>query len=117
MFNKEMDKILSGRTYSENFIKKNYIDFYNNIIEFNKKSKNISWLNKLYNYINNIHGKTCENCGNSLQFKNRINSANDHCSNPQIPYFCAPYYACCSKSRGWLSYHCGIDRQSYKPAY
>ena len=73
MFNKEMDKILSGRTYSENFIKKNYIDFYNNIIEFNKKSKNISWLNKLYNYINNIHGKTCENCGNSLQFKNRIN--------------------------------------------
>jgi len=65
---KAIKKILNNKKYIESHIKKTYPELYNKIILFNK-NLDISWLNKLYNYIYKIKSKNCEYCGKSLKFK------------------------------------------------
>lgn len=68
---KYIKEILNNKKYTESYIKKKYPKLYNEVIIFNQ-NLNISWLNKLYNYIYKIKGKKCENCGEQLKFKEKF---------------------------------------------
>ena len=79
---KEIIEILEKKIYFEKYIKNKYTLLYNKIIEFNL-NKNISWLNKLYDFIYNIkENPICKNCGKELKFKNKISIGYGiYCSN------------------------------------
>jgi len=66
-----IEKILNNKKYVESHIKKTYPELYKEIILFND-GLDISWLNKLYNYIYKIKGKNCEYCGKPLKFKEKM---------------------------------------------
>jgi hypothetical protein len=77
---KEILLSLNEQQRRENYIKKNYIDLYNDIIEFNKMYiKNFSQL--LYHYYYNMKEiPKCKSCNNEVKFYTFNKGYRDYCS-------------------------------------
>ena len=72
----------SGKLFKEKYIKKYYINLYNNIINYSKKYnfENLNFKEKMYYYYNNIKEiKRCK-CGNNLTFISFTKGYSKYCS-------------------------------------
>ena len=72
----------SGSKSIEKYIQKYFPFEYHNIVEFNVNKENSqTWLEKLYNYINNLEElPKCSVCGGTVKFKNIRKGYYNHCS-------------------------------------
>ena len=72
----------SGSKSIEKYIQKYFPFEYHNIVEFKVNKENSqTWLEKLYNYINNLEElPKCGVCGGTVKFKNIRKGYYDHCS-------------------------------------
>jgi hypothetical protein len=78
MFDEYIEKV----SKVENSIRIKFPKEYNEIIEFNKNYPNISWMEKIYRYINNIiELPTCKNCDKPVNFYRFSTGYRDFCSN------------------------------------
>jgi hypothetical protein len=75
----------SGRMYVEKYVKKNYFEIYNEIINFcSENLDDIPFKEKVYHYVHNIkYIIYCANneCNNLVKFKNSTLGYNKYCSN------------------------------------
>ena len=75
----------SGRMYVEKYVKKNYPDIFNEVINFcNEKLSSIPFKEKVYHYVNDIKDIViCSNpnCNNIVNFKNSTIGYYKYCSN------------------------------------
>jgi hypothetical protein len=72
----------SGRMYNEKYVKNNYLEIYNEIIEF-CINLNIPFKEKVYHYVNDIGNNVlCKNpnCENPTNYHNSTLGYNDYCS-------------------------------------
>ena len=78
----------SGRMYVEKYVKKNYIEIFNDIIEFcNDKLIDLPFKEKVYHYVNDLKDYVyClnPNCKNLTKFKNSTLGYYNYCSNACI---------------------------------
>jgi len=78
----------SGRMYVEKYVKKNYPEIFNNIIEFcGDKLLDLPFKEKVYHYVNDLKENIyClnPNCNNLVNFKNSTIGYNKYCSNACI---------------------------------
>ena len=74
----------SGRMYVEKYVKKNYPDIFNAVIEFCKdKLIDLPFKEKVYHFVNDLKDIVyCSNpnCGNLVNFKNSTIGYHKHCS-------------------------------------
>ena len=72
----------SGAKSIENYIRKHFPIEHNNVIDFRlNKENNQSWLEKLYNYINDLEDlPICKVCGGNVKFKSLRKGYREHCS-------------------------------------
>ena len=75
----------SGRMYVEKYVKKNYPEIFNDVIEFcNDKLVDLPFKEKVYHYVNDLKNNVyCSNpnCKNLVNFKNSTLGYNNYCSN------------------------------------
>lgn len=75
----------SGRMYTEKYVKNNYPEVFNDVIEFcNDKLLDLSFKEKAYHYVNDLKEIVyCSNpnCNNIVKFKNSTLGYNKRCSN------------------------------------
>jgi hypothetical protein len=78
----------SGRMYLEKYVKKNYPDVFNDVIEFcNDKFIDLPFKEKVYHYVNDLKDFVyCSNpnCEKTTNFKNSTLGYNNYCSNACI---------------------------------
>ena len=64
----------SGYKSKESFVKKNYSDLYQEIIDYTSHFESMSFKNKIWHYIHKFKEiPTCKKCGTKLKFKKSIN--------------------------------------------
>ena len=74
------EDILKRNHYNKNFLKKNYPEFCQYIIDRYRDSS-LSWTESLYWYYNNLTDiPKCKVCGNNVKFKNIVVGYCDYCS-------------------------------------
>lgn len=75
----------SGRMFVEKYVKKNYPDVFNDVVEFcDDKLIDLPFKEKVYHYVNDLKEIVyCSNpnCNNIVKFKNSTLGYNKHCSN------------------------------------
>ena len=69
--NKSIQEILEKCIYKENYVEKYYKILFDEVIEYNS-GLNITFINKLYNFINKTKEKDCEYCGRPLIFREKM---------------------------------------------
>ena len=78
----------SGKMYTEKYVKKNYPEIFNDVIEFcNDKLSELPFKEKVYHYVNNLEDYIyCANvnCKKPTKFKNSTIGYNRYCSNACI---------------------------------
>ena len=73
----------SGYKTTENWLSKNNIDLYNNIISYSKNINfNLNFKEKIWFYFNNLKERPkCKTCGEDVSFRNRFDKPyGDFCS-------------------------------------
>lgn len=74
------EDILKRNHYNKNFLKKNYPEFCQYIID-RYRGSSLSWTESLYWYYNNLTDiPKCKVCGNNVKFKNIVVGYCDYCS-------------------------------------
>jgi len=75
----------SGKMYTEKYVKNNYIEIYDDVINFCKESlPDLPFKEKVYHYVNNLDSMIfCSNpdCNNLVKFKNSTIGYYKYCSN------------------------------------
>jgi len=84
----------SGRMFNEKYVKSNYVEIYDEVIQYCEKNLNdLSFKEKVYHYVNDINYKILcanPNCNNEVNFKNSTLGYYKHCSigcissNPEV---------------------------------
>jgi len=76
-----MCELLTGKYYGIAQMRDNYYDEYLKVVELNKNFGDISWGQKMYNYVNGLSTLPVCKCGNALKFLKFGRGYYSYCSN------------------------------------